>query len=66
MKKLLYMLACVLGVGALSCGTKTTKQESTGLVKVENGEFTLDGQPYKYIGTNFWYGAILGLSLIHI
>ena len=57
MKKLLYMLACVLGVGALSCGTKTTKQEPR-LVKVENGEFTLDGQPYKYIGTNFWYGAI--------
>lgn len=60
MKKLLYMLACVLGLGALSCGTKTTKQEPSGFVKVENGEFTLDGKPYKYIGTNFWYGAILG------
>ena len=60
MKKLIYSLACVLGLGALSCGTKTTKQEPSGFVKVENGEFTLDGKPYKYIGTNFWYGAILG------
>ncbi|HZL08643.1 MAG TPA: cellulase family glycosylhydrolase [Prolixibacteraceae bacterium] len=29
-------------------------------VKVENAQFILDGKPYYYIGTNFWYGAILG------
>lgn len=29
-------------------------------VKVENGHFTVAGKPYYYIGTNFWYGAILG------
>lgn len=26
----------------------------------EDGEFILRGKPYKYAGTNFWYGAILG------
>ena len=26
----------------------------------DNGEFILRGKPYKYAGTNFWYGAILG------
>lgn len=29
-------------------------------VKVENAQFTFGGKPYYYIGTNFWYGAIIG------
>lgn len=29
-------------------------------VKVNNGQFTIDGKPYYYIGTNFWCAAILG------
>jgi len=29
-------------------------------IKVENGHFIRDGKPYYYIGTNYWYGAILG------
>lgn len=29
-------------------------------VKVNNGHFERDGKPYYYVGTNFWYGAILG------
>lgn len=29
-------------------------------VKVENGQFTVAGKPYYYVGTNYWYGAILG------
>ena len=31
-----------------------------GFVKVENGHFVKNGKPYYYVGTNFWYGAILG------
>jgi len=30
------------------------------LYKVENGHFVRGGKPYYYVGTNFWYGAILG------
>ena len=29
-------------------------------VKVYQGHFLRDGKPYYYVGTNFWYGAILG------
>lgn len=29
-------------------------------VTVKNGQFQRDGKPYYYVGTNFWYGAILG------
>lgn len=29
-------------------------------VKVDKGHFTVGGKPYYYIGTNYWYGAILG------
>ena len=29
-------------------------------VRVENGQFIRHGKPYHYVGTNFWYGAVLG------
>ena len=29
-------------------------------VIVKDGHFEKDGKPYYYVGTNFWYGAILG------
>ena len=29
-------------------------------VKQQSGRFMLNGKPYSYIGTNLWYGAILG------
>ena len=29
-------------------------------VIVENNKFLLDGKPYHYIGTNYWYGVNLG------
>jgi len=30
------------------------------IVRVDDGVFVLGGHPYYYIGTNFWYGGILG------
>ena len=32
----------------------------TPFVTVKDGHFVRDGRPYYYVGTNFWYGAILG------
>lgn len=31
-----------------------------GFVTMADGHFERDGSPYYYVGTNFWYGAILG------
>ena len=42
-----------------ACQTKQ-KQTESPFVTVENGHFVKDGKPYYYVGTNFWYGAILG------
>lgn len=33
---------------------------SDPFVRVSDGRLTVNGKPYYYIGTNFWYGAILG------
>lgn len=32
----------------------------SSFVTVADGRFLRDGKPYYYVGTNFWYGAILG------
>ena len=31
-------------------------------IAVKNGQFFLAGQPYYYIGTNYWYGGLLALE----
>ncbi len=38
----------------------TGQTDKTKFVTVDNGHFLKDGKPYYYVGTNFWYGAILG------
>jgi len=33
-----------------------------GFVKVKGTGFTVDGKPYRYIGTNYWYGGLLATN----
>jgi mannan endo-1,4-beta-mannosidase len=47
----------VLALCLTACASN--KPQEPGFVKVENGHFVKDGKPYYYVGTNFWYGAIL-------
>ena len=52
----LLMLAAML----LSGCSKTDAEKSTGFVERKDAGFVLNGKEYRYVGTNFWYGAILG------
>lgn len=54
--RLLYIvLSLIICHTFISCATD--KKE---FVVVYNGQFRVNGKPYYFIGTNFWYGAILG------
>jgi mannan endo-1,4-beta-mannosidase len=47
------MLSSLLFSAALAANA------SPGLVKVHGAGFELDGAPYRFVGTNFWYGMNL-------
>ena len=55
MRKLLFLFIMAITL----CACKQQAQESQ-YISVENGHFMRNGKPYYYVGTNFWYGAILG------
>mgnify|MGYP003434453010 FL=1 len=50
MRKILLYLFCMI--------TLTTYAQD--YITVRNGHFVRDSKPYYYVGTNLWYGAILG------
>jgi len=52
------ILICIILFGITSC--KSQVPAKVEFIKVENGHFIKRGKPYYYIGTNYWYGAILG------
>lgn len=60
MRKQNLIMSVVLLLIALSCTTTSKKQQEKDFVRIENGHFLRNGKPYYYVGTNFWYGAILG------
>ena len=58
---ILVKIVSALCLCAFFCSSCSTDSDFTeGFVKIDNGRFVIDGKPYYYVGTNFWYGAILG------
>lgn len=57
-KKLLAGILIIFTV-LMGCANKN----ENGFVKVVGSGFELNGKPYAFLGTNFWYGANLGASL---
>ena len=57
MKILRIISILTLAAAVLLCSCQVHKPS---FVHVEDGAFVCDGYPSHYIGTNFWYGAILG------
>ena len=49
-----------LCVSLLMTAITITVLGQSKFVAVKDGHFVRDGEPYYYVGTNFWYGAILG------
>lgn len=60
MRKQNVILLLVAAMFMFACTTTSEKQKNQDFVRVENGQFIRNGKPYYYVGTNFWYGAILG------
>ena len=58
MKKTLLVLALL--VPAILACTGGVQEENSTFIQVKDGHFVKNGKPYYYVGTNFWYGAILG------
>ena len=58
---IMKILSTILLTLLIVLGACTSPQVSPDpFVRVSNGRLTVNGKPYYYIGTNFWYGAILG------
>ena len=52
-----FLSALLLVFSFISCANA---QKTDSFVSVKNGHFMLNSKPYYYVGTNLWYGAILG------
>ena len=50
----------LLVIGLLISTCQSSKVEKLSFISVEGTSFIKDGEPYQYVGTNFWYGAYLG------
>lgn len=60
MKKItIYFLGLLLCPLLLS-SCNNEKGKTTAFVKVKGSQFEIDGKPYYFLGTNFWYGMNLG------
>ncbi|WP_181307492.1 cellulase family glycosylhydrolase [Rufibacter sp. XAAS-G3-1] len=55
MKKLYLLLALLC-----TSFSQLYAQKAIGFVETDGHLFTLDGKPYYYVGTNYWYGGLLG------
>lgn len=56
------ILFAVMALFTISCTQKKTNEVSneSAFVKQRDGHFVIGDKPYYFIGTNYWYGAILG------
>lgn len=56
MKRLAFVLLLIISITACNSHRSSTSP----FITVREGQFYQGDKPYRYIGANFWYGAILG------
>lgn len=54
-----YLLFIAVASVALLSSCSDRYEDERGFVRVEDGEFVLDGDTLSFVGTNFWYGPII-------
>lgn len=55
------LLTAVAAAMCLACfGDNVEGGKAHPFVKVTNGQLTRGGKPYRFVGANMWYGAVLG------
>ncbi len=62
MKQQFLKIIVIVGVTLSMACSSPQKKEHSGFVKVDKTQFLINGEPYNYVGTNFWYGAYLGMA----
>lgn len=59
MRRIFIFLFVVASIAIMYAGGIKKKPVVSEYVTVKDGHFEKKGQPYYFVGTNFWYGAIL-------
>ncbi len=59
MKKILLLLPLLAAMFMIGNSCTNVSAADSGFVKADSTGFTVDGKPYTFVGTNFWFGAIL-------
>ena len=57
--RIMRTVILIVVVALLAGCSQKSKEEASGFVERKNAGFVLDGKEYRFVGTNFWYGAIL-------
>lgn len=60
MKKVVILFLAVVCLSIQANAKKPKVVKPSPFVQMKGGHFERAGKPYYYVGTNFWYGAILG------
>ncbi|WP_281614834.1 cellulase family glycosylhydrolase [Flammeovirga sp. SubArs3] len=66
MKEIKLLLKYMILLVVVASCSKPTQEQSTSLnnnfVMVQNGAFFLNGNPYYFMGANYWYGMNIGME----
>ena len=61
MKKILIAALSIIFILLIqSCSGILQLEKQSGFITVNGTNFLLDGKPYYFVGTNFWYGCYIG------